>query len=453
MTTYSLIVDIDSNQYPVLKSSGYKLCISKKVNGKYGIAWTKADFLQRNSFEWTEDYQVFVQATTSGASLASDLTPGQAQSIKFGQTCVLGKDGTLNPASGTPDESGNFYLENDYGLTHVGVNEPLSGNFLPIYLSPTIIPGTVPLTPVKSVSVWFESDLVAQAVSNSIEVTYDEATSHALSYQGKTLGIWVFENVKAVAVVQPIQGYSSTNGFFYENTHVDPHTFLDQVQCCSDPQAIESATSQSDLECTVEFPTTSDANDTRAYLKQKIIQNICQVVPDKVDDLKFTVKLKLAAVTFMKEMMKGGTDEEKIQNAFNLELDGLATPPTSRKFSHSATIGLENACVFLSLYANIALDRETNSETAVVGSNIVKVGNIVFVKICVYSNIGCSPGHPAYGMEVYSRQRWSLLHRRNSFGRDLSLGRWSSRARFSGYSLVYEYDVGNQQWRWWYSVR
>jgi hypothetical protein len=376
MGTYSLTVDIDSNQYPTLKASGYNLCIAKKVNGVFNVVWSGADFLQSNYFEWDEKYQVFGQATFKSGALVRSQTLDQ--DIRFGQTCVMEANGTLDPAKGPVDQSGIFHFQNDYGIIHVGVNSMINGVFMPVFVSPAVVAGTADLEPIVSVMAWFDlkletSVMFLAAISNSIEVTYEGSTNHAISYQGKKVGVWVLEQANGVSIVQPRRGYSAATGFFYEDCPADPYTFLEEARSFRNPRAIDAAACQAAIECTVEFPTSSDANDARAYLKQKIIPNICQVVPDQVDNVSFTVKLKLAAVAFMKEMMKGGTDEEKIKHAFNLELDGLATPPTARKFSHGTLIAIENACVLLSLGTNIGLDRDPKSKTSVIGSDIVKV--------------------------------------------------------------------------------
>lgn len=57
--TYSLNVQIDSTILPTLKDSGYFLCLAKKVNNNYTVVWSGLnDYLELNTFQWQESYQV-----------------------------------------------------------------------------------------------------------------------------------------------------------------------------------------------------------------------------------------------------------------------------------------------------------------------------------------------------------------------------------------------------------
>lgn len=62
MSTYTLNVNIEGSELETLKSSGYKLCFAKKVNGIYTVVWSgSTEYLGTNTFEWVEEYQVFGQ--------------------------------------------------------------------------------------------------------------------------------------------------------------------------------------------------------------------------------------------------------------------------------------------------------------------------------------------------------------------------------------------------------
>lgn len=57
--TFTLNVEIDPLEMPVLKGSQYNLCVAKKVNGVYNVVWSgQQDYLENNEFQWQESYQV-----------------------------------------------------------------------------------------------------------------------------------------------------------------------------------------------------------------------------------------------------------------------------------------------------------------------------------------------------------------------------------------------------------
>ncbi|THG92689.1 hypothetical protein EW026_g8302 [Hermanssonia centrifuga] len=45
MATYTLTVNVDSADLGPLKEAGYKLCTAKRVNDKYNVVWSGAEYI------------------------------------------------------------------------------------------------------------------------------------------------------------------------------------------------------------------------------------------------------------------------------------------------------------------------------------------------------------------------------------------------------------------------
>jgi len=378
MGTYTLQVNIDPSIFPTLANAGYKLCIAKKVNNQYTVVWSGTTFLVKNTFQWTEEYQMFcTQKFTAGALVSASTVD---QPIQYGQTCTLDKIGQLGPATGTISPTGTFYLVNNYSAINPGVNGNLGGTFSPIFVSPNpVVPGsTNGLSPIIRILAWFDLQLVTStmfldSVSNSIETVYQGTTTHTIFYTAQ--GTWSAQNSLGQVAVQPRRSYHPEHGFSYEDSDVDPHALI-QGALASDYSGTDRLFPPAEwlAECKVSFPNPGAADEARAYLKQKIIYNIQQSVSAKTDDATFNVKLRWAPVTFMTESMAGSTDEEKIQNAFNAELGLLSVPPTSSQYLDDQEHRiLPKTVALLSSGTHIALDREVG--TAVVGDQYRRTEN------------------------------------------------------------------------------
>ncbi len=93
-----------------------------------------------------------------------------------GQTVVLDAHGEMQPATGLPDKSGVFQVQNDYDPIRIGVNAKLGGAWSPISLSlQPFATGVISLTPVEKVLVWFDTSsstgtMLVDAVGNGVEV-------------------------------------------------------------------------------------------------------------------------------------------------------------------------------------------------------------------------------------------------------------------------------------------
>jgi hypothetical protein len=198
-TTYTLEVQIGTNQMKFLVDGKYKLCIAKSVTtpeapSTINVIWSGGDFQVDNEFQWEENYKVYgSDAFHDGAHVLAETN---SQPIQFGQTCVLGADRVLKPATGTVDPTLPFYFQNssDEGYS-VGVNCLLGGKYSPIFVTPAVLPvgGTESLQPIETVTAWFQqgvttSTMIEKITSPSIAVSYDGVTAHTISYTGPTPG-------------------------------------------------------------------------------------------------------------------------------------------------------------------------------------------------------------------------------------------------------------------------
>ncbi|KAK7033904.1 hypothetical protein VNI00_012528 [Paramarasmius palmivorus] len=192
MATYTLKLHIDPNQLQTMKRLNYNLCIAKKVNGVYTVVWQgDQQYLVDNTFEWTENYQVFGTNTFEKPT----------QDILYGQKSILNSAGVVEGAIGTPNTSGIFRVDNNYGLIHIGVNGKMgihgkAGNLSPIFVSPTVVAGTATLKPINTLKIWFSTEyststMIFKADEPGIELDFTGRTSAKISYTGTPgLGKW-----------------------------------------------------------------------------------------------------------------------------------------------------------------------------------------------------------------------------------------------------------------------
>ncbi|THG97794.1 hypothetical protein EW026_g4290 [Hermanssonia centrifuga] len=186
MSTYDLNISVNPADIPLLKNAGYRLCIAKRVNGKYDVVWSGGAFIASNSFAWDAEFQVFgALKFQGGLQVKSSTNP---EDIKFGQSVKLDAYGVMQPATGPSDKSGVFKVENNYGAMCIGVNAKLGGAWSPIYLSQTpFATGVISLTPIEKVLIWFDASsstgtMLVDAVTNSIEVDFTGKTSQSVTY-------------------------------------------------------------------------------------------------------------------------------------------------------------------------------------------------------------------------------------------------------------------------------
>jgi len=168
----------------------------QKVNDTYTVIWSgNTQYLQNNIFEWVENYQVFGQNEFKVGALVKAST--NESDIRYGQNCLLTSAGVMNSATGSPDQSGQFTVKNEYGKICIGVNQMLNGNPIPIFVSPTVVSGTATMEPINTISTCFSQTLqtgtmIFGAQTDSIEVTYSGTTTEmTIAYEGPDgLGAW-----------------------------------------------------------------------------------------------------------------------------------------------------------------------------------------------------------------------------------------------------------------------
>ncbi|KAJ6568851.1 hypothetical protein B0H19DRAFT_938570 [Mycena capillaripes] len=195
--TFTLHVNVAPDQVQLLKTAGYQLCISKKVNNDYCVVWQGSAFNAVNTFQWVEQYQVFASNTFENGALVQATSAPVA--IAFGQTAILDNTGTMQSATG-PVTGGSFSVDNEYQPVNFGVNQQINGKFLPIYVDKTLtVLGDETFIPITSVLAFFSKELTtssmyAKATSSSCEVTYMGTTTNTISYTDSGSngnGIWV----------------------------------------------------------------------------------------------------------------------------------------------------------------------------------------------------------------------------------------------------------------------
>ncbi len=82
----------------------------------------------------------------------------------------------MHAGGGTPNASGTFRINNQYGAINIGVNAALNGIYAPIYVSPKpFVSGSVDLTPEEEILVWLDTThvtgtMIAESISNSMNV-------------------------------------------------------------------------------------------------------------------------------------------------------------------------------------------------------------------------------------------------------------------------------------------
>lgn len=192
-TRKSVTIQIAPNDFNMLKDAKYKLCFAKKVNSTYNVVWQSyGDYLTRNAFSWTPQYQIFGSNNfQAGVQVSVDTYPPAP--IGLGETVVLDKNGMLGtPFTGGP--STGITLSNQFGGIHPGLSSVSTGVHgktvvTPIYVAADpIVIGPDVLTPRETVQVWFQQDVVTSTIfssarSNSVEI--DLTTSDSATWQYK----------------------------------------------------------------------------------------------------------------------------------------------------------------------------------------------------------------------------------------------------------------------------
>ncbi|PSR76420.1 hypothetical protein PHLCEN_2v8455 [Hermanssonia centrifuga] len=202
----------------------------------------------------------------------------------LGETCTLDENGSMRPAHGAPDASGEFHVRNDYRSIHIGVKAKLGNEFSAIYLSERpFYTGKVDLTPVEKVLVWFDMSsqtgtMLVKAITDTIEINFTgsaapQTVKYASDPQTPGKGAWT----RAEQIV-----LSSTY-------HIDTDTFsLEQPSMsCLAKLAADIVDSQKDLQLSkVSVSALVEFHEPGAA--QKFAQYALEHQPDGVRTWEFT---------------------------------------------------------------------------------------------------------------------------------------------------------------------
>ena len=201
--TRTIQIDVDEDMLPVLKKSGYVLCIATRVEeGTYNVIWhASSGFMNTNHFSWTHDYDLF--ATNVPFAPKSVVRPSTTPvSIRPGEQAVLAESGVLGSAVAGGPATG-ITLVNRSGTISPGLQQTATGldgttSTSVTWVAPNpIVRGTATLTPVDKVLIWFEQGattgamfstpqilalVTTDAVSESIELDLTSVASAGCRY-------------------------------------------------------------------------------------------------------------------------------------------------------------------------------------------------------------------------------------------------------------------------------
>ncbi|THG97061.1 hypothetical protein EW026_g4873 [Hermanssonia centrifuga] len=200
---YTLTVNIDRTQLEILRREDYKLCLTKRTGFEpVDVIWQATNPLTKNIFRWTADYQVFG---------ASSFTPGALVGVETDsipvEFVVRDKNGVMQPATGTPDDSGVFFVRNEYSPTFIGINAAHdAGKSSPSYVTQrqSDTGSETRLAPREIVHLWFYPHATAGTMfvdripNNSLQI--DMAANNDAEVEFTASGVWVILH-RAEAIV------------------------------------------------------------------------------------------------------------------------------------------------------------------------------------------------------------------------------------------------------------
>lgn len=205
-TEKSVNITIALDDFYTLKDNEFSLCFAKKVGNIFNVVWQSYhDYLRNNIFHWTPVYQLF--GTNTFEADVKVRTATDPVNIGLGEQATLDGAGVLGPAS-TGGKSTGITMVNDYGPIHPGLFQKSTGimgkkEITPIYVAENqIVKGSVLLTPIETVMVWFEqnietSTMFSDARSNSVVIDLTKENSQTRQYKD---GKWTTPNKNDLAL-------------------------------------------------------------------------------------------------------------------------------------------------------------------------------------------------------------------------------------------------------------
>lgn len=191
----TVLVDLDD--LATLKANNYAMCFAKKVasgsdSGSYNVVWQSLTaYLYSTAFSWTPQFSLF--GTNIFADTVTVTATTNQRTLGLGQQCLLDSNGILQPpATGGP--ATGVTMQNQFGLIHPALSQISTLNGIqqttPLYVAPSgIVQGSVTLTPIDTVMVWFQqniatSTMFSSARSNSVEIDLTSTNTATRLYKG-----------------------------------------------------------------------------------------------------------------------------------------------------------------------------------------------------------------------------------------------------------------------------
>jgi hypothetical protein len=159
-------IEIADSDFEGLNKNGYWLCFAKIVgNEDYNVVWssyTDQHYFTLDQFAWEPKYRIFGTNTFQSGVTVTACT--KQVDIELGQEIVIDERGRLgDPEPG--ESSTSITLVNEFGYFRPGLSQLSVGvdgieKINPIYVAKNqIAKGTVNLTPVEKVLIWFEQNI------------------------------------------------------------------------------------------------------------------------------------------------------------------------------------------------------------------------------------------------------------------------------------------------------
>lgn len=176
---YTLQLSIDPSDLEVLKAAQQNIIIAKPVGGgSPNVAWLTVDPFTENSIEWSEVFGLYASNTSYQAG-AKIFKVANVPVADDGNTYAFKATNTFGPPSPTPPvPNGTFAISNQndsqqypwltFGLTQSATIGPVAVKNAPI--SAAVVPSmqSVTLTPLTSVWVWLEANLLSGTVITQV---------------------------------------------------------------------------------------------------------------------------------------------------------------------------------------------------------------------------------------------------------------------------------------------
>ncbi len=168
-----LIIEIDDDDFRVLKENAYCLCLAKRVKDcGFNVIWQAYhEFASNNTIKWEAEYEIFASFTRKDREVVfANVSP---KAISPGEQILLKTEGCFGEISSLQDKNCIGML-NQYIPVYPGLCQKctdIRGNtqFSPFFLcDDKCIPGTFLTEPTENIVVWFEQGAESGMISSYI---------------------------------------------------------------------------------------------------------------------------------------------------------------------------------------------------------------------------------------------------------------------------------------------